>query len=49
MRRANGAFDFDLRFLNDDKGRSERLAVWENASGNEKAAFCAQGNKCRQP
>ncbi len=31
IRRANGAFDFDLRFWNDDKGRSERLVVWENA------------------
>ncbi len=31
MRRANGTFDFDLRFWNDDKGRSERLVVWENA------------------
>jgi UDP-2,3-diacylglucosamine pyrophosphatase LpxH len=29
-RRANGSFDFDLRFWNDDKGRSERLVVWEN-------------------
>jgi UDP-2,3-diacylglucosamine pyrophosphatase LpxH len=31
MRRANGTFDFDLRFWNDDKGRSERLVVWEEA------------------
>jgi hypothetical protein len=31
IRRANGVFDFDLRFWNDDKGRSERLVVWENA------------------
>jgi len=31
IRRANGTFDFDLRFWNDDKGRSERLVVWENA------------------
>jgi UDP-2,3-diacylglucosamine pyrophosphatase LpxH len=31
MRRANGAFDFDLRCWNDDKGRSERLVVWESA------------------
>jgi hypothetical protein len=30
-RRANGSFDFDLRFWNDDKGRSERLVVWEEA------------------
>ncbi|MCG3118433.1 MAG: hypothetical protein ALAOOOJD_00638 [bacterium] len=29
MRRANGRFDFDLRYWNDDKGRSERLVVWE--------------------
>jgi hypothetical protein len=29
MRQTNGAFDFDLRFWNDDKGRSERLVVWE--------------------
>lgn len=29
MRRANGLFDFDLRYWNDDKGRSERLVVWE--------------------
>jgi UDP-2,3-diacylglucosamine pyrophosphatase LpxH len=31
MRRANGMFDFDLRYWNDDKGRSERLVVWEKA------------------
>jgi len=31
MRCANGRFDFDLRCWNDDKGRSERLVVWERA------------------
>lgn len=30
-RLTNGNFDFDLRLWNDDKGRSERLVVWENA------------------
>jgi UDP-2,3-diacylglucosamine pyrophosphatase LpxH len=31
MRHANGTFDFDLLLWNDDKGRSERLVVWEKA------------------
>jgi len=29
VRKPNGTFDFDLRYWNDDKGRSERLIVWE--------------------